>query len=263
MEPVKNRIFAIPDIHGRNDLLTALLDKLMPTIDLVGGDKIIVLGDMVDRGPDSRGVVATLKQNQEFWGAENFICLFGNHERMMLDAIGTREFKPRLSDLDPKELWAWNGGLQTLKSYHALKQEVGYGGYAIELTQELESHVKWISKLPLSHEEPGFFFSHAPVPRESWRLVMNRGQPFTEKELTWTYHADEFGVARDFGNGTIGVCGHIHRLRYGTKEPRFYDHYIFADAGCGCSDDAPLVAIEVRSREIFYSRPTPRFLEEA
>jgi hypothetical protein len=54
--------------------------------------------------------------------------------------------------------------------------------------------------------------------------------------------------------GKIGVCGHVHQLRNGVLEPRLYDHYIFADAGCGCMNDgsAPLVAIEVKTRRVIY-----------
>jgi hypothetical protein len=78
---------------------------------------------------------------------------------------------------------------------------------------------------------------------------------FSPDELTWTYHDDEWGVARDFGNGIVGVCGHIHRLRKGIMAPRFYDHYIYADSGCGCSPNAPLVAVEVNTREVIYAWP--------
>jgi hypothetical protein len=46
-------------------------------------------------------------------------------------------------------------------------------------------HILWLSKLPLRHEEPGYFFSHAPAPRDSYRLVINRGMDFTPDELVW------------------------------------------------------------------------------
>lgn len=231
------RIFAIPDIHGRLDLLNKLLDLLFNTYGLdLKVDKLIFLGDMVDRGPDSCGVIEKIKNLTET--NSNVIALAGNHEWMMI------HYYTRGTNHD-KELWEWNGGLQTIQSYH-------HAGYS----NPPQSHLHWLAFLPLQHEEPGFFFSHAPAPRESFRNVLNRGLPdFSPEELTWTYHSDEFGVARDFGNGTVGVCGHIHALRKGIMAPRFYDHYIYADSGCGCSDKAPLVAIEVNTRQVLYAWP--------
>lgn len=141
-----------------------------------------------------------------------------------------------------------NGGPETKESYHR-------AGYAMGMHGD---HLKWLSQLPLKHEEPGFFFSHAPVPRESHRNILYKGQAeFSPEELTWTYHPDEKGVARDHGNGVVGVCGHIHQLRKGIKAPRFYDHYIYGDSGCGCSPKAPLCAINVVTRDVIYAWPDP------
>jgi hypothetical protein len=138
-----------------------------------------------------------------------------------------------------------NGGLNTLESYRL----AGFSKMCYD-------HIEWLSRLPFYHKEPGFFFSHAPAPRESYRNVVNKGLPdYTMDELIWTYNADEFGVATDHGNGVVGVCGHVHALRKGLKEPRFYDHYIYADAGCGCSPKAPLCAINVQTREVIYAWP--------
>lgn len=142
-----------------------------------------------------------------------------------------------------------NGGPETLLSY----QMAGFNG----MTQD---HLQWLSHLPFKHEEPGFFFSHAPVPRENRRNIMHRGTPITEDELIWGIWdgvGDEMGMARDHGNGVIGVCGHIHALRKGKFQPRFYDHYIYADAGCGCSPKAPLCAVNVVTREVISAWPDP------
>lgn len=253
-----SRTFAIPDIHGRDDLLKKLLTDVLPNQanydPAFDGDKLVFMGDMVDRGPDSKGVIKRIRGFQEFYGPERVVVLFGNHERMMIDAVS------HPNDQGAMQLWSWNGGKDTLESYGAARLGQHYE-VVITPTAELEEDVKWISKLPLSHEQPGFFFSHAPAPRESRRSILRKGQPFNEHELTWTYSPDEFGLARDHGDGIVGVCGHIHRLREGIKEPRFYDHYIFADAGCGCSEEAPLVAINVETREVFYSRPSPPWID--
>ena len=225
-------LYFIPDIHGRLDLLELLFYKLrMQGLDL-SKDKVIFGGDMIDRGPDSHGVVNYVRALHTAH-PDTVVVLAGNHEWLCINACT----RGRMDDWD---LWVnYNGGFKTLDSYPGERVS--------------ENHVQWMASLPLSHEEPGFFFSHAPVPPENKRGHM-KGQPYSKEELTWTYGQPE----HDFGRvheGKIGVCGHIHALRRGVQEPRFYDHYIFADAGSGCHEDAPLVAIEVNTREVTYARP--------
>lgn len=237
------RIFAIPDIHGRLDLLKALWERLLKEqfLDLTQ-DKVVFMGDMIDRGPDSKGVLDFIKDLVDTH-PNNVIALAGNHEWLAIDA----HIKP---SYDNEYIWHVNGGLNTLKSF-ADPYTPGHTPRRMP-----DDYIKWMAFLPLQHQEPGFFFSHAPVPRENRRNIMYRGTPdFQPEELMWTYDRDEFGVARDHGNGVVGVCGHIHALNKGVMAPRFYDHYIFADAGCGCSSKAPLVAIEVKSREVIYAWP--------
>jgi serine/threonine protein phosphatase 1 len=251
----QSRLFAIPDIHGRLDLLNKLLDILFTThlLDLAV-DKLVFMGDMIDRGPQSKQVLDKIRE-LEANHPDNVIVLAGNHEWLAIDAyINPTE--------DNQYLWHRNGGIATLESFGVYTDKNPSGPYGMGDAGWFahgklpEDYVRWMAKLPLKHEEPGFFFSHAPVPRENRRNIMWRGtKDFSKSELTWTYDRDEFGIARVHDNGVIGVCGHIHQLDRGVIEPRFYDHYIFADAGCGCSDRAPLVAIEVNTREVIYARP--------
>lgn len=233
-----NRLFAIPDIHGRSDLLDEIMHGLWQNCGLnFAKDKLIFLGDMIDRGPDSKGVIDRIR-SLTLACPGRVIALRGNHEQLCLDAYAE---KKRDDDSDKWELWMWNGGDTTIESYSS--KDVP------------EPDREWIASLPLFHEEPGFFFSHAPVPSEGHRALGLKGKPFSDAELMWTYSADEVGVARRHGNGIVGVCGHIHALRRGLREPRLYDHYIYADAGCGCHPAAPLVAIEVKSRAVFAAIP--------
>ena len=94
--------FVIGDIHGCSDLLAELLEKIKP---LAKDDTVIFIGDYIDRGPDSRGVIDIVLQLR----AEHsrVITLMGNHELMLLGAIkgyGRNEFLNM-------------GGEATLKSY--------------------------------------------------------------------------------------------------------------------------------------------------
>lgn len=232
-----SRLWAIPDIHGRDDLLQLLWDKLETEEGLdLKKDKVIFLGDYVDRGPDSYHVVHFIKSLVEGY-PDNVKAVVGNHED-----INVMYMVRRL----PDDVWSFeaNGGLKTRDSYH----RQGFMGM-------IESHVKFLAGLPTHIEEDGFFFSHAPAPRESYRNILNKGQEFTREELTWTYNRDECGVARVHDNGVIGVCGHVHALGQGKMEPRFYDHYYYLDSGCGCSAKAPLVAVDVKTKKTIFAWP--------
>lgn len=70
---MKGRIIAIGDVHGCRDELATLLERVRPTED----DQLIFLGDLVNRGPDSRGVIELARQHRA-------ISLLGNHEHRLL-----------------------------------------------------------------------------------------------------------------------------------------------------------------------------------
>jgi len=128
--------WAIGDIHGRFDLLTKALAEIearspSPT-------RIVFLGDYIDRGPQSREVVETLMAGPKRAGDE-WICLRGNHEQMMIDAY--RE------PLNPG-WWLGNGGETTVASF----------GGAIP-----EAVLSWCESLPICHETSTHFFVHAGI----------------------------------------------------------------------------------------------------
>ena len=76
--------YAIGDIHGRLDLLTTLLAQIEQH--RAGRDRTIVfLGDYIDRGPESAGVIATVRRLQAREPG-CIVCLKGNHEDLMLKA---------------------------------------------------------------------------------------------------------------------------------------------------------------------------------
>lgn len=90
-------LFVIGDIHGRSDLLRRLVEQADPSA------QIVCVGDYVDRGEDSAGVMRFLADRPDI------ICLSGNHEQMMLDFMSDPvRHGPR---------WLRYGGLQTLASF--------------------------------------------------------------------------------------------------------------------------------------------------
>lgn len=135
------RTYAIGDVHG-------CLNKLVELIALCRADagqrpaKFVFLGDYIDRGPDSQGVVdflITLQRDR----ADDVICLMGNHEDMLLAAVDAPDWE---------ENWLRNGGIQTLRSYSATT--------AAGIPQH---HIDWIRNLPKFHDDGQRFFVHAGV----------------------------------------------------------------------------------------------------
>lgn len=106
--PPDTRVYAIGDIHGRLDLLSRLHQMIL---DDAGASKareriLVYLGDYVDRGPDSAGVVDLL--SQQVLPGFSAIHLMGNHEDFLLRF---------LDDTSSGTAWFANGGVATLRSY--------------------------------------------------------------------------------------------------------------------------------------------------
>jgi serine/threonine protein phosphatase 1 len=99
------RQFAIGDVHGCEASLLALLAQL----NLQEGDELYFLGDYIDRGPDSKGVLDTIFALQK--RGFKVECLLGNHEALMLGALN--------GDRDDARIWQQNGGKRALQSFGA------------------------------------------------------------------------------------------------------------------------------------------------
>jgi serine/threonine protein phosphatase 1 len=134
--------YAIGDVHGRLDLLRQAVGAISEHV----GDRpfrVIFLGDYVDRGPDSRGVVEFLIDLQRRWPA---VCLKGNHEQLMLQAI-TEPGRRRL------ERWLEYGGDQTLRSYGLGPQD--------DLAAVPAEHLRWMAALPRTTSDKHRIYVHA------------------------------------------------------------------------------------------------------
>lgn len=140
--------YVVGDIHGSNRSLTELLEKIALDFkrrDLDGVDLVLV-GDYVDRGEESRATLEHLWQMKHDW-PEDVTCLMGNHERMMLDFL-----------MNPRETgrrWLRNGGLQTLASFGVGGLSETSDGDTLEIARNaldaaLPVGLKdWLASLPL------------------------------------------------------------------------------------------------------------------
>lgn len=154
LAPEGVRIYAIGDIHGRPDLLDALMTKIEQDEKDAGPGQLIFLGDYVDRGPDSRGVVDRLLKIKA--SRPESVFLKGNHEAAMLG------FLDAPNDLED---WLYWGGAETLESYGVetpLKRSAE--DLAAALSENLPArHLSFLRALNLHKIMGDYLFVHAGV----------------------------------------------------------------------------------------------------
>jgi serine/threonine protein phosphatase 1 len=205
------RTLAIGDIHG---CLNAL-DLLLARVDLRADDRLIALGDYVDRGPDSRGVLDRLIRLHE---AGQLIALRGNHDAMMLDARKARG----------RSLWLAVGGCETLSSYGVAFPD------AFRITDIPDRHWRFLEEdLVDWHEIDTHFFVHAGV----YYDIPLAEQP--EDVLLWEKLADPLPHV----SGKVMVCGHTKQP---SGVPLNLGHAICIDTGI-YEPDGWLTCLDVRT----------------
>jgi serine/threonine protein phosphatase 1 len=132
--------FAIGDVHGCRDKL----ERLLAACEAQAAGRparYVFLGDYIDRGPDSRGVIELLMRRQQAQPGA-IVCLRGNHEQMAIAAQADARAMP---------LWLANSGASTQRNY----PETG-GRIA-------DAHLAWLAALPYCHDDGLRFFVHAGV----------------------------------------------------------------------------------------------------
>lgn len=138
-------LYAVGDIHGELAKLVALLERL----ELQPEDRLVFLGDYVDRGPDSAGVVDRLL---ELSLHQECVFLLGNHESMLLDFLGYRG--PGYFGGDA---FLMNGGDRTLASYGYFKaRDPTPEGFQLP-----SDHETFYCNLKAYHAEGDYVFVHA------------------------------------------------------------------------------------------------------
>lgn len=170
-------VWAIGDVHGRLDLLEALVDGVLADAASRDGQEteVIFLGDYVDRGPDSRGVLHYLIGLGERGGVR-WRFLKGNHEEAMLRFLEEPAFG---------QDWCTYGGGATLQSYGLKEPQIRHRAEAWNtISQDLdhklsEAEKRFLRGLELSVSAGDYFFAHAGArPGESLERQ-------TERDLMW------------------------------------------------------------------------------
>lgn len=192
---MQTRTIAIGDIHGHSAALKLIIDLVAPRPD----DTIVLLGDYIDRGPDSKGVI---EQIIELGKRCHVVPLMGNHEEMLLDAK---------KDIGSFQTWFENGGDTALQSY----------GTEDDMNCIPQEHIDFFASLRRFHETESHFFIHANY-APNWRLEQHDSNTALWLPLT--------DIPGPHYSGKIAVLGH-------TPQPdgEILDagHLICIDTGCG------------------------------
>jgi serine/threonine protein phosphatase 1 len=147
-------VWVIGDIHG----FSVTFENLVDTLDLSEKDRVVVVGDLIDRGPDSYNVVKIVQADSRIYSTK------GNHEQMMVEGFIPKGISHKLE----ANLWLRNGGIETAASYiRAFTTHSGEEDSAA-LEQEIIADKKWMNSLP----------THIIL--DKWRLVHAGYDPRTE-----------------------------------------------------------------------------------
>jgi serine/threonine protein phosphatase 1 len=221
-DPLRNRaprdeptspsgLIAIGDIHGRLDRLNRLLAALP------SDRRLVFLGDYIDRGPDSRGVIERLIRLSR---RRSCVILCGNHEDMLLDAL-SGAYEDAASD------WLRNGGDATLRSYGVTSVR--------RLAEELPpEHLAFLQGLREHWETEEHVFVHAGISAA--------GPDATSREVKLWMRIE---LDEPFGYSKTVICGHTP-----YRSPVRGPDWINIDTGCGKLPAAPLTALLVPELEI-------------
>jgi serine/threonine protein phosphatase 1 len=210
--PEGQRLYVVGDIHGRQDLLDRIARDIVA--DLSGNRHprplAVLLGDYIDRGPNSAGVLSQL-------AARNFpvpfVALRGNHEQMLLDF---------LEDEHCLESWRHFGGLETLHSFgidvQKARQVSGFADARRQLAASIpQSVAKFLVSTASKYQLGDYFFCHAGV-RPGIALDAQR-----DEDLLWI--REDF-VNSDVDHGKVVVHGHTP-----VEQPDVRENRINIDTG--------------------------------
>jgi serine/threonine protein phosphatase 1 len=221
----RGRLYAIGDIHGRADLLDRMVLAISNDLKAhpIGAALTVTLGDYIDRGPNSRGVLERLIANPF---PTEFVALKGNHEALLESFLGNPE---------SMQHWRSLGGLETLASYGVPVSSLMMGRAYEEAARALRaavpaSHLDFIASLKTSLTVGRYFFCHAGV-RPGIALDKQSAD-----DLLWI--RGEFLNSRaDFGK--IVVHGHTP-----TEKPQVLPNRINIDTGAYMTSRLTCVALE-------------------
>ncbi|TVP60125.1 MAG: serine/threonine protein phosphatase [Nodularia sp. (in: Bacteria)] len=171
MSETSQRRIVIGDVHGHYEGLMTLMEAIAPASD----DQVYFLGDLIDRGPKSAQVIDFVKDN-------NYACLLGNHEQMLLSILNGDN-----TSASAMQAWLYGGGQATIASY--------------EEASIPDEHLDWLKTLPLYLDLGDIWLTHAGVDPEI-PLVEQ-----TAEQFCWI--RDEFhSIEQPYFSDKLMIIGH-------------------------------------------------------
>jgi serine/threonine protein phosphatase 1 len=177
---MSNRIIAIGDIHGCSQALNTLLDVIQPG----PNDTLIPLGDYIDRGPDSSGVVETLCN---LVGRCNLVPLLGNHELIMRQGLkGGEAFHFWMTCGGDATVASYGGDVENIPQHHLVFFQNCRSYY--ESQNHIFVHASYQANLPMAEQSPEvIFWEHltedVPPPHHSGKKVVVGHTPQVDGEI--------------------------------------------------------------------------------
>jgi serine/threonine protein phosphatase 1 len=230
------RVYAIGDVHG---CLTPLKRLLHAVEKHAHGTNLqthlVFLGDLVDRGPHSSGVLGLLMSNQLPCDSHHF--LMGNHEEAMLAVWN--------GDTGTTANWLRYGGRETLLSYGASHADIFAAGADLPRLMRAvipEAHIRFIERFQNSLRVGDYLFVHAGI---------RPGVPIAEQEvgdLRWI--RNEFLSDDETDHGVMVVHGHTI-----SSSPDVRTNRIGIDTGCYSSGVLTALVLEESRREFLQTQP--------
>ena len=238
--PPGMRVYAIGDVHGRLDLLLDLLGRIESDNRACAPAEtwIIMLGDLIDRGPDSKGVIDFFLKSPPAFAQYRFLA--GNHEEAMLQSLGERA--------DPRETgWLRFGGMEALRSYNVPDDAFETRGWLLsdELRRYIpRSHLDFIGRFEEKIVIGDYLFVHAGI-RPGVALQRQR-----RKDLLWIR---EGFLDDDTDHRHIVVHGHSI-----ASEPVFARNRIGIDTGAYLSGVLTALGLEGDSQWVVQTNHSAR-----
>jgi serine/threonine protein phosphatase 1 len=266
-------ILAIGDIHGRSDLLAALIDEAAREPRRLKRRAIVLLGDLVDRGPDSLGAIDLSIAAKARVGADDGIALMGNHEAMMRLALDSST--PWEDAIEALEAWIANGGDKTLAEFVKVDEPPEDLDELLAAARgSLPERVRaWLESLRANWRSGELLFVHAGVnPHFDLEAFLatpwNTPLSILDEERHWAWVRWPFLNHRPGPEGFSGafvVHGHTPNdaRRDASHADQIAGFRLNLDAGSGLTGAAKMVIIRGCGAEVVTARgPTNRELGE-
>lgn len=201
--------YAFADVHGHK----AGMDRALRLIAEDGGADapLVILGDLVDRGPDSRGVIETVVKALDT--GRDWTVIRGNHDQLFLDVLG--------ADATPDRVRRWtgeSGGAATLGSY-GLDAEAAIAEPALVRRMVPRAHRALLASLPHYRVRDGYLFVHAGIAP---------GVPLDQQQPQDMLHIREPFLDFDRPHPWMVLHGHTP-----LERPQHFGNRINLDGGAG------------------------------